>query len=303
MTRNAIRLMGEDFEGEVLENEPLSRHTTYRIGGPARLYARVESLHALIAFSEYCVEQGIPWFVLGRGSNLLVSDAGFPGAVIVLGQGFSSCSYDDAAHVFTAGASCPLSRVVHMAYERGRAGMEFAVGTPGSVGGALRMNAGSRHEYIGSRVLSVTSYRPGEGLVRHRAADIEWGYRESTLPNDEIMLECELSSFDGDPEMIRARMDNAMSLRRKTQPLAAPSCGSVFKNPKGDSVGRLIENVGLKGARCGGAQISDLHANFIVNCGDARADDVLTLMHRVQDAVAEAYGIELEPEVRFLGFA
>ena len=231
-----------------------------------------------------------------------MSDEGFDGVVISLGAEFSSCAVYDDPDIVVAGAACPLSSVVRKAFEAGRSGMEFAVGTPGSIGGALRMNAGTRNESIGMRVKSVVSYRPGAGLKRYGAPDISWGYRSCSLPSDEIVLECELLTKPGDA-MIKARMEGAMARRRKTQPLTFASCGSVFKNPEGESVGRLIEGVGLKGRRCGDAQISDLHANFIVNLGHAHASDVVSLMLDVQNAVRVEYGIDLEPEVRFLGFA
>lgn len=281
----------------------MSRHTTYRIGGPASLFVQADDMHALSRITDACRAWGLPWVVVGRGSNLLVSDEGFAGAVITLGAGFSSCAYDEGARAFTVGASCRLSRVVREAHAHARSGFEFAVGTPGTVGGALRMNAGTSREYLGSRVLSVTTLRPGEGLKRYAASDLTWGYRESSLPYDEVVLECELSTLDGDRAEIRTRMNSALSRRKVTQPLALPSCGSVFRNPERESVGRLIENVGLKGAWCGDAQISEVHANFIVNRGAAKAVEVLSLIHAAQNAVYERYDMELMPEVRFLGFA
>ena len=295
--------LGQDFEGFILYDEPMSRHTSYRIGGPARYFIQADSLRSVIDATEACRQSNVPWIVVGRGTNLLVSDDGFQGAVIVLGSGFSSCSYDEASQTFTVGASCRLSHVVREAHARSRSGFEFAVGTPGTIGGALRMNAGTSREYLGSRVRSITTLRPGTGLKRYLPHEITWGYRETSLPFDEIVLECELSTVDGDAEAIRARMETALSRRRKTQPLTIPSCGSVFRNPERESVGRLIENVGLKGAWCGNAQISDLHANFIVNHGGAKAVEVLSLIHAAHDAVLERYGIDLVPEVRFLGFA
>lgn len=294
--------LGPRFEGSVLEHEPMSRHTTYRIGGPARYYIQADTLPALVAACDVLRARGIPWVALGKGSNVLVSDEGFDGAVVTLGRGFSACRYHEDAGAFSVGAACRLSHVVRAAHASARAGLEFAVGTPGTVGGALRMNAGTSREYLGSRVVSVTTLRPGTGLRRYGAADISWGYRETSLPYDEIVLECELDTVEGVQDEMGMRMERALARRRTTQPLALPSCGSVFRNPARESVGRLIENVGLKGASCGDAQISELHANFIVNRGAARAVEVLALIHAAQDAVASRYGIELVPEVRFLGF-
>ena len=303
VTNSLQRALSRDFEGIVLEDEPMSRHTTYRIGGPARYLIRADSLSALGEATDACRAWGVPWIAVGQGSNLLVSDEGFDGAVITLGSGFSTCVYNEGEGTFSAGASCRLSHVVREACARARTGFEFAVGTPGTLGGALRMNAGTSRDYLGSRVLSVTTLRPGQGLKRYNAPDIAWGYRQSSLPFDEIVLECELSSDAGDADEIRARMESARSRRRKTQPLSYPSCGSVFRNPEGASAARLVESAGLKGATCGGAQISDLHANFIINRSQARAVEVLALIHAAQDAVRERCGIELVPEVRFLGFS
>lgn len=155
---------------------------------------------------------------------------------------------------------------------------------------------------MGPRIVSVTTLRPGEGLRRYAARDIEWNYRETSIPFDEVVLECEVATTEGSEQEIRRAMQKSQERRRITQPLGLPSCGSVFRNPEGESVGRLIENVGLKGALCGGAQISERHANFIVNKGGAKAVEVLSLIHAASDAVAERYGVELVPEVRFLGF-
>lgn len=303
MTGDVVRAFSPDFEGVVLEDEPLARHTTYRIGGPARFFMRADSLSALVEATDVCRANAIPWVAVGQGSNLLVSDDGFEGAVITLGSGFSSCVYHEETGTFSVGASCRLSHVVREAHAHARAGFEFAVGTPGTLGGALRMNAGTSRDYLGSRVISVTTLRPGAGLRRYGASDLEWGYRSSSLPYDEVVLECELASAPGDEGEIRLRMESARSRRRKTQPLSYPSCGSVFRNPDGGSAARLIESTGLKGATCGGAQISDIHANFIINRSRARAVEVLALIHAAQEAVSDRCGIELVPEVRFLGFS
>ncbi len=295
------RLRG-DFSGIVLEEEPLLRHTTIRIGGPARFYIEADDFHSLITACEACRDLGIAWTILGGGSNLLVSDEGFDGAVIVLGEGFSKCIYDEATGIFTVGSALRLSQVVRRAATLGRTGLEFAVGIPGTVGGAIRMNAGTRREFIGPHVESVTTYRPGVGLLRYLGPDIAWSYRETSIPFDEVVLECSIATSACDVESVRRLMEKSQQRRKITQPLGVASCGSVFRNPSGESVGRLIENVGLKGALCGGAQISPKHANFIVNLGGARAVEVLSLIHASCDAVADKYEIDLVPEVRFLGF-
>ena len=296
-------LVDDAFDGDVYPNEPMSRHTMYRIGGPARFYVQVGSVGALKRLVETCERTGVPWTAVGRGSNLLVADEGYPGVVVTLGRDFRACRFDEETKRFCVGAGVPLSSVVQEAFRRSLAGLEFAVGTPGTVGGALRMNAGSRDEWIGARVASVTTLSPGRGLARRSGDEIGWDYRTSSFAPDEVIVECELSVEPADPFFIRGKMEASLARRKKTQPLTDPSCGSVFRNPPGESAGSLVERAGLKGMRIGGAQVSELHANFIVNTGDATARDVKDLIELVQAKVSETYGIELQPEVRFLGFA
>lgn len=292
----------DSFCGEIRYDEPLSRHTTLRVGGPARVWVRADSLSALAEVLGACRDQGIDWFVMGRGSNLLVSDAGFPGVVVTLGGDFRKWIWDPDALEFTVGAAASLPRIVQEAFRQGVGGLEFAVGTPGSVGGALRMNAGTRTEWIGARVVRVTSYQPGVGLVSRRASDVEWGYRHTSFPSDEVLVECVLSVNPAEQALIRAKMEEKLTRRKRTQPLDEPSCGSVFRNPEGKSAGALIEGAGLSGARIGGARISPKHANFIVNTGGACAADVAALIDQAKQKVKQHYGIELTTEVRFLGF-
>lgn len=296
-------LVDDSFDGDMYPSEPLSRHTTYRIGGPARFYVQVNSVSALTRLVDACENTNTPWVAVGRGSNLLVSDEGFNGVVIKMGRDFRTCRFDEKTNRFCAGAGVSLSSVVQEAFHRSLAGLEFAVGTPGTLGGALHMNAGSRTEWLGARVASITTFSLREGLRRRFGSEIEWGYRTTSLASDEIILECELSVQPADPFFIRGKMEASLARRKKTQPLNEPSCGSVFKNPEGESAGALIEKVGLKGSVCGGAQISEVHANFIVNTGNATARDVCSLIELAQDKVFGAYGVKLSPEVKFLGFA
>lgn len=296
-------LVDERFDAEIYSNEPLSRHTTYRIGGPVKYLVTVNSVGALMRLLDICEKTGMPWVPLGRGSNLLVADEGFDGVAVVLGRDFRACRYDEKAGVFCVGAGVALSTVVQEAYSRSLSGLEFAVGTPGSVGGAIRMNAGTREIWLGQIVASVTTYSPRTGLVKRAGSEIAWEYRRCSLAPDEMVVECELSVSPGDPFYIRGKMEGSLANRRKTQPFSEHSCGSVFKNPEGLSVGHLVEELGLKGAAVGGARISDIHGNFIVNTGSASSYDVCELMKLIQTKVYEAYGIELQPEVKFLGFA
>ncbi len=295
-------LLADSFDGEVLVKEPMARHTSYRIGGPADFFVRADSPSAIRQVMASCAEEGIPWTVVGRGTNLLVADEGYPGVILPLGRDFKHMSCDWGCHRITTGAAVMLSTVVQEAMRQELTGLEFAVGTPGSVGGAVRMNAGSRDEWIGSTISSVVLISAEAGIQRISASDIQWGYRCSSLPADAIVAECEISMKESDPFFIRNRMEANLSRRKKSQPLGLPSCGSVFKNPEGASVAKLIEDAGLKGRTVGGAQVSPIHANFIVNTGGAKAQDVCTLMQIVKAEVEREYGITLKPEVRFLGF-
>ncbi|MEG0026825.1 MAG: UDP-N-acetylmuramate dehydrogenase [Raoultibacter sp.] len=298
------RLCGDDlFDGSVRPDEPMANHTTYRIGGPAQFFIETESAAALSQVLDICKQENLPWVVIGQGSNLLVSDAGFAGVVIALGRDFKQCSYDEERGCFVAGGALRLSSIVKDALKRSLTGFEFAAGTPGTLGGALRMNAGSRGEWLGKQVVSVTTLSPTEGLKCYEHRDIVWEYRRSSIPADQVIVACVLRATPGNDGRIRSKMEDLLKRRRSGQPLRYPSCGSVFKNPEGESAGALIEAVNLKGCVVGGAQISDLHANFIVNKDHASARDVKALIDLAQSKVKETYGIELTPEVRFLGFA
>ena len=291
------------FDGELLFDEPMARHTTYRIGGPAACFAVANDLSSLTSALRLCSAEDIPWVLVGKGSNLLVADEGFPGAVIVLGRDFRLCRFDEESGIMGVGAGCLLAYAVMSAYHASRAGLEFAVGTPGTVGGALRMNAGTRDVWLGSRVASVTTFSVRDGLVKRPGTDLSWGYRTSSFAADEVILECELATEAADPFYVHGKMEALLAKRRRTQPLSQPSCGSVFKNPEGSSAGLLIDRAELKGFAIGGAQVSETHANFIVNTGSATAADVRAVMDQVQRTVLDRFGVQLQPEVRFLGFA
>ena len=285
--------------GVVRESEPMARHTTYRIGGPAALFIECDTVADLACATSVLSEACMEWVVLGKGSNVLVADSGYEGAIMVLGKGFKRHAIE--REQLRTGAGVILGAVVQDAFKAGLAGLEFAVGIPGTVGGALAMNAGSRDEWIGSVVESVTLFVPGEGLVGVRGPEIAWGYRRTDLPSRGIIVESVLRVVESDAVHLRRAMEASLRRRKRSQPLALPSAGSVFVNPEGDSAGRLIESVGLKGARSGSAQVSEVHANFIVNTGGATAADVVELIRTIHDAVKESHGIELRPEIRFLG--
>ncbi len=297
---NAYMKLSGTIDADVFRNEPLSRRTTLRIGGPADLLVVAHSYTALAHTLDVLAHERVSWVILGKGSNMLCSDRGYRGCVICLGREFARFSVEDMA--ITCGAAALTSKLVNLALTSSLSGLEALWGIPGTVGGALVMNAGSRDEWIGSAVRDVVVAHPGEGLVRLKASDIIWGYRSASFTPDEIILEATFDLMSGEKDAIARRMEALLKRRKLTQPMGVPTCGSVFKNPEDRSVGALIEACGLKGASCGGARISALHANFIVNEGGARADDVCSLMKTMQDSVYEAHGIALEPEVRFLGF-
>lgn len=287
------------LSGPVKRDEPLARRTTYRIGGPADLLVQCDTLADVSAAVEVLAEEGIPWTVLGKGSNILAADAGYRGAVIILGRDFRHHELE-GVHVHS-GAGVVLGVLVQDAFKQGLTGLEFAVGVPGTLGGAIAMNAGSRDQWIGSIVESVTLFSPGQGLRSLRGSEVPWAYRRSGLPKGAIIVETSLRLAEGDPDRVRRTMEASLRQRKRSQPMGQPCAGSVFVNPPGDSAGRLIEAAGLKGTTQGGAAISDVHGNFIVNTGSATARDVLELVALVSDTVKETDGVELTPEIRFLG--
>lgn len=296
-----LELVGT-IQGEVLPDEKLSRHCSYRIGGPADLFITLETYSDLTLCLDILKRHQVPWVVLGKGSNLLVADEGYRGAVLVLGREFNKFSVDEKEGQIVAGAAVVLARVVQASLSASLSGLESLVGVPGTLGGALAMNAGTRDLWIAEAVESLVCYRPNRGLVRYHVQDINWSYRATSLPQDEIILEAVLRLKPGDEISIRSSMEASLSRRKKTQPLDKPSCGSVFRNPEEGSAARMIDKLGMKGMREGDAQISELHANFIVNNKCAAAQDVLVLMKRIQERVSQEYGVELTPEVKFLGF-
>lgn len=292
------RLAG-NFDGLVRRGEPMARHTSFRIGGPAAIYIECDSLGDLKLACETLRDEELEWTVLGKGTNVLAADAGYPGAVMVLGRDFKRHALTDE-HL-RCGAGVSLAAIVQGAFSRGMTGMEFAVGIPGTVGGALAMNAGSRDVWIGERVESVTVFEPDSGLANIRGSEIDWGYRRSNLVRRGVIVEASLRLELGDEWAIRQTMEAALRRRKRSQPLGLPNAGSIFVNPDGDSAGRLIETSELKGFRIGGAGFSEVHANFIVNHGGASALDVLALIRLAQETVRDVHGIELRPEIRFLG--
>jgi UDP-N-acetylmuramate dehydrogenase len=274
--------------------------TTFRIGGPAALYLEPESDADLAAVARARSGTALPLVVIGKGSNLLVADRGFPGIVLRLGRGYRWIARDGER--LTAGAATPLPALAGVANQHGLSGLEFGIAIPATLGGAVRMNAGAHTRSMADVVERVDVYDLDADRARSiPAGEIGFSYRRSLLDDDVVVTGAALSLEVGVPTVIRARMDEARDWRRRTQPLAEPNCGSVFKNPPGDHAARLIDEVGLKGLRVGGASVSRKHANFIVADPGARAHDVVALIGEIRTRVRTATGVELEPEVHLIG--
>jgi len=274
--------------------------TTFRIGGPAALFLEPEGEPDLVAASEAVREAEIPVAILGKGSNVLVADEGFPGLVLRLGKGYRWSAR--AGGRLTAGGSMPLPALAGVALTHELSGLEFGVAIPASLGGAVKMNAGAHGAEVADVVESVDVFRLRAGVAEHvLAGDAGFRYRRSSLTEDGVVVAANVVLRPGDPTGIRARMQEAREWRRLTQPLAEPNCGSVFRNPAGDHAARLIEEAGAKGLSVGGASVSTKHANFVIAAEGTRAADVVTLIREVSDRVAGRTGVRLEPEVHVLG--
>ena len=298
---NALKAFCAEAGCEMLENEPMSRHTTFKIGGPAQLMALPSSAGLLRALLLRCRELAIPVTVVGRGSNLLVSDGGIEGCVVCLGQRFSQLRREDGLIVCSAGTS--LTELCRFALANSLTGLECAYGIPGSVGGAVYMNAGAYGGELKDVIAYVRHLTPDGELVTLKASELGFGYRRSiysTLPGC-VIVEAGFRLGTGDAAAIRARMDELMERRRSKQPVELPSAGSVFKRPEGAFAGELIERCGLKGRACGGAAVSKKHAGFIVNTGGATCRDVEALVGLIQSEVREKTGFELECEIKRTG--
>jgi UDP-N-acetylmuramate dehydrogenase len=296
-----------NFKGEIKRHEPLSRHTSFGIGGPADILAYPSDRHDLIALLSGIKKQGARHFVIGSGTNLLVRDGGFRGVVICL-QRLSTIRIEREYHsvggtfsVVYAEAGALLPKLLSFTIEEGLTGLEFAAGIPGTVGGAICMNAGTTAGEIGDVVDSVTLISSDGALVTRGREDMGFGYRTSHIPAGHLVLDAKIILRHDDQERIKARVKDLQDNRKQRQPWGLQSAGSVFKNPQEESAGKLIEAAKLKGRKVGDAQVSDQHANFIVNLGKARAKDVVALMEIVKQTVLDVHGVRLEPEIKIIG--
>ncbi len=284
----------------ILLGEPMERHTTFRIGGPADCMALPENAGEVRRITAYCREKQVPYYIIGNGSNLLVSDAGYRGVIVQICGGMSRIKIEKE-HIY-AQAGALLSRIASAALDEELTGLEFASGIPGTLGGACVMNAGA---YGGEMkdVLERAAVLTPEGEIRELCADeMKLGYRSSIFAEKNyIVLEAVLALKKGERSQIRERMEEFRKRRVEKQPLQYPSAGSTFKRPEGYFAGKLIEDAGLRGFRIGGAQVSEKHCGFVINNKNAAAWEVDELMRRVSDTVWEKFGVRLEPEVKKLG--
>jgi len=286
----------EQFENITKTNEPLAPYTWLKVGGAAEYFIEPTSQDQLVDVVRCCHENNIPLRVLGGGSNLLVHDEGVSGVVLKLGHSIFS-QIEISGDTVNAGAAVLLSQLISSTVKAGLAGLETLVGIPGTVGGAVRGNAGGRRGEIGSTVQKVTVLTTDGQICVRSEDELSFGYRTSSI-NEPVIIDVELKLTPGDPEAITQRMRQQWILKKEAQPLSFQSAGCIFKNPRGESAGELIEKAGLKGTRLGAAEVSDRHANFIVTSSGATAHDVKELIGVIQAKVLENCGVDLDLEIQ-----
>ena len=287
-------------EKNVACSHSMAKETTFRCGGEAALLVIADTLDELRLALSVIRAFGSEWMILGNGSNVLFSDKGYDGVVIKLGKEFTET--DIEGDLISAGAAVKISYLSRLAAANGLSGLEFASGIPGSLGGAVFMNAGAYGGTMKDCLVSVTAVTPEGEIYKYDRDELDLDYRHSRfMESGEIIIQAEIQLVPGDKEQILALMDELTAKRKKSQPLNYPSAGSFFKRPEGYFAGALIENAGLKGFSIGGAEVSTLHAGFIINKGNASATDILNLCKHVQDTVYAKDGVMLEPEVRIIG--
>lgn len=283
---------------ECRKNEPMKKHTTFRIGGPARFFYVPKNIDELKLIIQYCKDEKLKYMIIGNGSNMLFMDEGFDGAIICVGNGMSNISVDNTSIYVEAGAL--LSKVASSARDAGLAGMEFAAGIPGTIGGAIVMNAGAYGGEMKDIVSFVDILEADGDVRRYSNEEMQFGYRRSIVDADKVVVGVELKLASGNVDDINARMDELKTARVSKQPLEYPSAGSTFKRPEGYFAGKLIDDCGLRGYRVGGAMVSEKHCGFVINYDNATANDVLKLMDDVKNKVYDEYNVLLEPEVRIV---
>lgn len=283
----------------LLRDEPLSKHTTFKVGGPAKLFVVADDIKELETAFDLARQNKLPYMIIGAGSNILCSDDGFSGVVIKLGQSFEEVAIEK--NTILAGAAVRLTKLAQLAQEEGLAGLSFAVGIPGTLGGAIYVNAGAYNQSIGYLVESVSLYKSKLDVEKIDASEIEFGYRRCRLPSQGIIINATLRLEKGNRKEIRREMEEFRQRRRLSQPLSFLSAGSIFRNPQGRQAASLIEGAGCKGLRVGDAVVSERHANFIVNEGNAQAQDIYQLIMLVREKVHKKFDLVLEPEIHLIG--
>ena len=298
MLEQLRKLVGEDH---VWINEPMKNHTTFRAGGCADYLVEPESVDTVREIVRLCCQENMPYYVVGNGSNLLVSDKGYHGVILHLYKNMSD--FEISGNRLKAQAGALLVRVAKMAAKEGLSGLEFASGIPGTIGGAMVMNAGAYGGEIKDVVTKVRVLLPDGTIRDYTGEEMAFGYRKSRVIEEQgIVLEAEMELKADDPEAIAARMEALREKRVAKQPLEYASAGSTFKRPEGYFAGKLIEDAGLRGFSVGDAQVSEKHCGFVINRGNATASEIMELIQEVQKRVYEHFGVRLEPEVKLLGF-
>ena len=295
--KKLIEIVGS---GQVCTDEPMKQHTTFRIGGRADYFVSPTETEQIRKIIELCRRENMPWYVIGNGSNLLVSDHGFRGVIIRLFKNYAGLRIEGEQIFVQAGAL--LSRTANAALQEGLTGFEFAAGIPGTIGGAMVMNAGAYGGEMKDITESVTVLTPEGELLTLKREELEMGYRTSLIARKGyLVLEAVLRLTRGNQEQIKEKMADLRQRRISKQPLEYPSAGSTFKRPQGYFAGKLIMDAGLRGFQIGGAQVSEKHCGFVINTGNATAEDVLELIRQVSAKVKAREGVALEPEVKLLG--
>lgn len=301
MSREFYRHLKEIInEKNILIDEPMKRHTTFRIGGPADYFIMPEGIKEVKDVVTLCRQEKMPYYIMGNGSNLLVGDKGYRGVIIQIYKNMNVITVTGST--VTAQAGALLSKVAGAAYESGLAGFEFASGIPGTIGGAVMMNAGAYGSEMKDRILSATVLTDENEVRILGKEELELGYRTSVIARKGyLVLTVELGLEAGDQREIKKQLDILKDERVSKQPLEYPSAGSTFKRPEGHFAGKLIQDSGLKGFQVGGAQVSEKHSGFVINKDQATAADVVSLMEQVREKVYQQFGVSLEPEVKRLG--
>ncbi len=295
---NIEKELGEKLKNEIKKDELMARHTSWLVGGPADYYLCPVDVSELIEIVLFSKKYNLPLCILGNGTNMLVLDGGIRGLVVNIGESF--CSVKRTNGTLDAGAGTPMTYLARSSVEAGLTGLEFAVGIPGSLGGAVIMNAGAFGCYIGQIINSIKLVTHSGTLTTLYREELSFGYRTSNLGGKGIVVEVNLELSKGDPAKSLKKMEHFLAERRIRHP-NLPSAGSVFRNLPDQPAGRIIESAGCKGLRIGGAEVSEQHANFIINTGGASAADILALIRAVRKLVKEKYNLDLQPEIKIVG--